>query len=397
MFDEYFEQSTDSEPVPAATVLNAPIVSTNTSVSTMIAQDAPSTSHSLSSSQVHPPVFPQGVAAGPTIEDTSITQAGLHPSVNPVAGEPDSAQSTLGYVSLAEPNQVTQPPDHLRKWSKDHPLDNIVVEPKNFKMVVTKDSWFEAMQNEILEFDRLEVWILVPKPKGLMIIALKWIYKVKLDEYGDVLKNKARLVAKGYRQEEGSKGMLMQMRIMRDVKIQEEVRRSSKEAKEPNLQISVDTLHNTNFFRALTASADVPSSVTETTSTLQPPPPPPLQIPIVHRDICYKDGKVRSKCENKGIVPTEMELVLEYTQQGASHEVSSIRVIRSYERSHKGVKASANSDIVYFFTSAQDGNTLQDDERLDLVDDLMKSQVHNQRQVNDDLKKAHDHNQNKSK
>ncbi|GJX00742.1 retrovirus-related pol polyprotein from transposon TNT 1-94 [Tanacetum coccineum] len=36
-----------------------------------------------------------------------------------------------------------------------------------------------------------------------MIIALKWIYKVKLDEYGDVLKKKARLVAKGYRQEEG--------------------------------------------------------------------------------------------------------------------------------------------------------------------------------------------------
>nr|GEY31620.1 putative ribonuclease H-like domain-containing protein [Tanacetum cinerariifolium] len=37
----------------------------------------------------------------------------------------------------------------------------------------------------------------------VMIIALKWIYKVKLDEYGDVLKNKARFVAKGYRQEEG--------------------------------------------------------------------------------------------------------------------------------------------------------------------------------------------------
>ncbi|GJT95355.1 retrovirus-related pol polyprotein from transposon TNT 1-94 [Tanacetum coccineum] len=36
-----------------------------------------------------------------------------------------------------------------------------------------------------------------------MIIALKWIYKVKLDEYGDVVKNKARLVAKGYRQDEG--------------------------------------------------------------------------------------------------------------------------------------------------------------------------------------------------
>ncbi|GJU64497.1 retrovirus-related pol polyprotein from transposon TNT 1-94 [Tanacetum coccineum] len=91
MFNEYFDQSTDGEPVPTATVVNAPIVSTNTSVSTTIAQDAPSTSHSLSSSQVHPLVFPQGVAAGPTIEDTLITQADLHPSVNPVAGEPSSA------------------------------------------------------------------------------------------------------------------------------------------------------------------------------------------------------------------------------------------------------------------------------------------------------------------
>ncbi|GKE88365.1 retrovirus-related pol polyprotein from transposon TNT 1-94, partial [Tanacetum coccineum] len=46
-------------------------------------------------------------------------------------------------------------------------------------------------------------WELVPPPDCVMIIALKWIYKVKLDEYDDVLKNKARLVAKGYRQEEG--------------------------------------------------------------------------------------------------------------------------------------------------------------------------------------------------
>ncbi|GKA41157.1 hypothetical protein Tco_0733750 [Tanacetum coccineum] len=129
MFDEYFEQSTDSEPVPTATVVNAPIVSTNTSVSTTIAQDAPSTSHSLSSLQVHPPVFPQGVAAGPTIEDTLITQADLHPLVNPIEGEPSSAQSTSGDVSLAEPHQVNQPPDHLRKWSRDHPLDNIVGNP----------------------------------------------------------------------------------------------------------------------------------------------------------------------------------------------------------------------------------------------------------------------------
>nr|GEV79086.1 retrovirus-related Pol polyprotein from transposon TNT 1-94 [Tanacetum cinerariifolium] len=47
------------------------------------------------------------------------------------------------------------------------------------------------------------VWELVPQPDCVMIITLKWIYKVKLDEYDDVLKNKARLMAKGYRQDEG--------------------------------------------------------------------------------------------------------------------------------------------------------------------------------------------------
>ncbi|GJV25619.1 retrovirus-related pol polyprotein from transposon TNT 1-94 [Tanacetum coccineum] len=77
------------------------------------------------------------------------------------------------------------------------------VEPKNFNSAVIEDCWFQAMQDEIHEFDRLDVWELVPPPNCAMIIALKWIYKIKLDEYGDVLKNKAHLVAKGYRQEEG--------------------------------------------------------------------------------------------------------------------------------------------------------------------------------------------------
>ncbi|GJY57023.1 retrovirus-related pol polyprotein from transposon TNT 1-94 [Tanacetum coccineum] len=58
------------------------------------------------------------------------------------------------------------------------------------------------MQEELHEFDRLEVWELVPRPDKVMILTLKWIYKVKLDEMGGILKNKARLVAHGYRQEE---------------------------------------------------------------------------------------------------------------------------------------------------------------------------------------------------
>ncbi|GJU72357.1 retrovirus-related pol polyprotein from transposon TNT 1-94 [Tanacetum coccineum] len=119
----------------------------------------------------------------------------------------------------------------LENDSKDHPLDNIIgelkrpvstrlqlheqalfcyydafltsVEPKNYKDALTQACWIEAMQEELHEFDRLEVWELVPRPDKVMIITLKWIYKVKLDEMGGILKNKARLVARGYRQEEG--------------------------------------------------------------------------------------------------------------------------------------------------------------------------------------------------
>ncbi|GJS77648.1 retrovirus-related pol polyprotein from transposon TNT 1-94 [Tanacetum coccineum] len=59
-----------------------------------------------------------------------------------------------------------------------------------------------AMQEELNAFECLEVWELVPLPNKFMVITLNWIYKVKLDKLGGILKNKARLVARGYRQEE---------------------------------------------------------------------------------------------------------------------------------------------------------------------------------------------------
>nr|GFA95742.1 retrovirus-related Pol polyprotein from transposon TNT 1-94 [Tanacetum cinerariifolium] len=60
-----------------------------------------------------------------------------------------------------------------------------------------------ATQEELNEFKQLKVWELVPRPDKVMVITLKWIYKVKLDELGGILKNKARLAAHGYRQKEG--------------------------------------------------------------------------------------------------------------------------------------------------------------------------------------------------
>ncbi|GKF55621.1 retrovirus-related pol polyprotein from transposon TNT 1-94, partial [Tanacetum coccineum] len=69
-----------------------------------------------------------------------------------------------------------------------------------YKDALTQSCWIEAMQEELNEFERLEVWELVPRLDKVMVITLKWIYKVKIDEMGGILKNKARLVARGYRQ-----------------------------------------------------------------------------------------------------------------------------------------------------------------------------------------------------
>nr|GEX06197.1 hypothetical protein [Tanacetum cinerariifolium] len=82
------------------------------------------------------------------------------------------------------------------------PVESIV-EPKTYKDALTPSCWIEAMQEELHEFKHLEVWELVPRPDKVMVITLKWIYKVKLDELGGILKHKSRLVAHGYRQEEG--------------------------------------------------------------------------------------------------------------------------------------------------------------------------------------------------
>ncbi|GKF03866.1 retrovirus-related pol polyprotein from transposon TNT 1-94 [Tanacetum coccineum] len=59
------------------------------------------------------------------------------------------------------------------------------------------------MQDELNQFERIQVWELVPRPKGKNIIALKWLWKNKCDAENIVVRNKTRLVAKGYKQEEG--------------------------------------------------------------------------------------------------------------------------------------------------------------------------------------------------
>ncbi|GJS08936.1 retrovirus-related pol polyprotein from transposon TNT 1-94 [Tanacetum coccineum] len=137
-----------------------------------------------------------------------------------------TSQESLSHVQSSHP-----PLELIGKWTKDHPLANVIgkpsrpvstrkqlkiddmwcyfdafltsIEPMNFKEAMTEPSWIDAMQEEIYKFEWLQVWKLVPYPDRVMLIKFKWIYKVKKDEFGGILKNKARLVAQGFRQEEG--------------------------------------------------------------------------------------------------------------------------------------------------------------------------------------------------
>ncbi|GJW77941.1 retrovirus-related pol polyprotein from transposon TNT 1-94 [Tanacetum coccineum] len=220
MFDEYFNPPTIAvSPVQEAAAPRAEVLA-DSPVSTSIDQDAPSTSIPSSQEHEHSPIISQGFEESPktpTFHD------------DPLNESPQEDSTSQG--SSSNVRQLHTPLEHLGRWTKDHPIANVIgdpsrsvstrkqletdamwcyfdafltsVEPKNFKQAMTEPSWIDAMQEEIHEFERLEVWELVPCPDKVFLIKLKWIYKVKTDEFGGVLKNKARLVAQGFRQEEG--------------------------------------------------------------------------------------------------------------------------------------------------------------------------------------------------
>ncbi|GKE31141.1 retrovirus-related pol polyprotein from transposon TNT 1-94 [Tanacetum coccineum] len=75
--------------------------------------------------------------------------------------------------------------------------------PKNIKEAMADSVWIEVIQEELHQFDRLDVWELVDRPLYKNVINMKWLWKNKRDEENTVIRNKARLVAKGYAQKEG--------------------------------------------------------------------------------------------------------------------------------------------------------------------------------------------------
>lgn len=76
-------------------------------------------------------------------------------------------------------------------------------EPANFREAAIDNNWKKAMKQEIESIEENKTWELTTLPLGKKKIGLKWIYKLKKDAEGRIIKHKARLVAKGYIQEHG--------------------------------------------------------------------------------------------------------------------------------------------------------------------------------------------------
>nr|GEY35857.1 hypothetical protein [Tanacetum cinerariifolium] len=160
-------------------------------VSMSIDQDASSSSIPSRQDQEHYLIISQGVKESP--KTPLFHDDPLHESLH----EDSTSQGSSSNVR----------PSHTLfkltgRWTKNLPISNMI-EPKNFKQEMTEPSWIDTMQEEIHEFERLQVWELVSCPYKVMLIKLKWNYKVQTDEFGGILRNKARLVAQGFRQEEG--------------------------------------------------------------------------------------------------------------------------------------------------------------------------------------------------
>ncbi|GJR13031.1 retrovirus-related pol polyprotein from transposon TNT 1-94 [Tanacetum coccineum] len=163
----------------------APVLaySTGSPSSTTVDQDAPSPSNSQTTPETEPPVIPNDVEEDN--HDIEVAHMGNDPYFGVLIPEipSDQSSSSDSIHTIVHPDH--QISEHNSKWTKDHPLENIIselarpvstrlqlheqalfcyydafltaVEPKTYKDALTQACWIEAMQEELNEFERLEV------------------------------------------------------------------------------------------------------------------------------------------------------------------------------------------------------------------------------------------------
>ncbi|GKG33337.1 hypothetical protein Tco_0433496, partial [Tanacetum coccineum] len=111
------------DPQVPAVIAPEPAVSTGTPSSTTINQDAPSTSTSQTPPETLSPVIPLGVEEDD--HDIEVAHMDNNPFVEFLIPEPCYEESSTRVVIPNYVHSINQPPEHINKWTKDHPIDNV--------------------------------------------------------------------------------------------------------------------------------------------------------------------------------------------------------------------------------------------------------------------------------
>ncbi|GKE12246.1 retrovirus-related pol polyprotein from transposon TNT 1-94 [Tanacetum coccineum] len=189
IFDEYLNPPTITISLVLLVAALRAVDTTESPVSMSIDLDAPSTSMPSTQEQEHSQIISQGFEESP--KTPHFHDDPLHESLH-------KDSNSHGSSSNVRPSHT--PFKHLGRWTKDHPIANVIsdpsrsvstrkqletdimwcyfdafitfVESKNFKQAMTEPSWIDAMQEEIHEFERLQVWELVPSNKNMKIFQM---------------------------------------------------------------------------------------------------------------------------------------------------------------------------------------------------------------------------------
>nr|GEZ90406.1 hypothetical protein [Tanacetum cinerariifolium] len=188
----------------AKVVAPKPAVSTGLPSSKTVDQDAPSTSNSQTSPETQSPIIYNDVEEDN--HDLDIAHMNNDPFFGISIPENVSEASFSSEVIPAVVHTAAPNSEHVNKWTKDHPLENIMGElerPVSTRLQLHEQALFCYYNAFLTSIEPKTYKDALTQSYKVIVIPLKWIYTVKLDELGGILKNKARLVAHGYRQEEG--------------------------------------------------------------------------------------------------------------------------------------------------------------------------------------------------
>lgn len=147
-----------------------------------------------SSPGVHSPASPSAPIS------TTQTEAEVEFATPPTDASQPSDEAPRRYRTLANINETTSP---VREFQYSGLCLLAADEPASFTEAEVQACWRKAMIDEVKSIEENKTWSLVPLPAEHRPIGLKWVYKIKRDPVGSIVKYKARLVAKGYVQQHG--------------------------------------------------------------------------------------------------------------------------------------------------------------------------------------------------